>query len=145
MSVCSGLDQIEDFLLSSTSSLATSSNNTTTSFIGGSINSSSNRFMGPPFPMGNLNGLNLSLNHGLDLTCPTYGCLNLTQNNHRQDSDLTQQAEANVQNSTGLNLTQQSHGHASFNNSAPREDVHKKDASEVSPELFSKSQKDRIR
>merc|ERR1712223_66208 len=81
--------------------------------------------------MGNLNGLNLSLNHGLDLTCPTYGCLNLTQNNHRQDSDLTQQAEANVQNSTGLNLTQQSHGHASFNNSAPREDVHKKDASEV--------------
>ena len=88
--------------------------------------------MGPPFPMGNLNGLNLSLNHGLDLTCPTYGCLNLTQNNHtsRQDNhNLTQATEVG---STGLNLTQQSHV-ASFNtNNASRDDGHhKKDASEV--------------
>ena len=132
MSVCSGLDQIEDFLLSSTSSIATTStNNQSSSFIGVSSNSSgsNNRFMGPPFPMGNLNGLNLSLNHGLDLTCPTYGCLNLTQNNHsRQDShNLTATDVA----STGLNLTQQSHG--SFNTSATRDDAQpKKDASEVS-------------
>ena len=131
MSVCSGLDQIEDFLLSSTSSINTSSNNQTSGFIGGtSIGSgSTNRFMGPPFPMGNLNGLNLSLNHGLDLTCPTYGCLNLTQNNHsRQDNhNLT----VNDVASTGLNLTQQNHGNFNNSNTARDDTHHKKDASEV--------------
>jgi hypothetical protein len=94
MSVCSALDPIEDFLLSSAANAmapmqsSTGVNNAVINL----NNISSNRIMGPPMATTNLNGLNLSLNHGLDLTCPTYGCLNLTQP-QRQES-------------TGLNLTQ---------------------------------------
>ena len=125
MSVCSGLDQIEDFLLSSTTSIQGPSN--TNNFMGGPvINNSANntRFMGPPFPTGNLNGLNLSLNHGLDLTSPTYGCLNLTQHNHSRQDNCDNLANV----STGLNLTQNN----AYNGNAPREDSNaKKGASEV--------------
>lgn len=62
--------------------------------------------MGPPCAVtGNLNGLNLSLNHGLDLTCPTYGCLNLTQNNANRQQDHSNSNSNNP--SAVLNLTQQ--------------------------------------
>ena len=119
MSVCSGLDQIEDFLLSSTVPISTG--------IGlglGTSSTNTNRtFMGPPISSGNLNGLNLSLNHGLDLTCPTYGVMNLTQT-------ASQQQSHNSRNDQILNLTQPlplQSNHNSFNN----RNNNRKESSEV--------------
>ena len=61
--------------------------------------------MGPPFQTaGNLSGLNLSLNHGLDLTSPTYGCLNLTQSAMGQQGNRGD-VEGGSRASMGLNLT----------------------------------------
>ena len=123
MSVCSGLDQIEDFLLSSTVPISTG--------IGlglGTSSTNTNRtFMGPPISSGNLNGLNLSLNHGLDLTCPTYGVMNLTQ-------PASQQQSHNSRNDQILNLTQQplplQSNHNSFSNRNNNQH-HRKESSEV--------------
>ena len=108
MNACSGLEPLEDFLLSNTSFNATSNN----------------RIMGPPFQTaGNLNGLNLSLNHGLDLTSPTYGCLNLTQSAMGQQGNRGNQ-EGNSRTSMGLNLTSQNQNYqrndqSSANNKKP--------------------------
>ena len=120
MSVCSGLDQIEDFLLSS-------SNNFINNSSSGVSAASANRIMGPPFPMGNLNGLNLSLNHGLDLTCPNYGCLNLTQSSAASNQQQQQQQPRGgglPGQQGGLNLTSSSQINSHGNNN-------KKEASEV--------------
>ena len=117
MSVCSGLDQIEDFLLSSTVPISTGIG----LGLGTSSNNTNRTFMGPPISSGNLNGLNLSLNHGLDLTCPTVWDLTQT---------ASQQQSHNSRNDQILNLTQQplplQSNHNSFNNRNSR-----KESSEV--------------
>ena len=98
--------EIEDFLLSNGSTF--------------NANPSSNRvMMGPPFQTtGNLNGLNLSLNHGLDLTSPTYGCLNLTQSamgqHHQRGQEGPSSSTGSRASSMGLNLTAQTWKAGSF-------------------------------
>ena len=102
------MEVIEDFLLSNGSGFNT--------------NPSSSRVMlGPPFQTtGNLNGLNLSLNHGLDLTSPTYGCLNLTQSamgqQHQRNQEVSSASTSMVSraSSMGLNLTAQSQTNQSY-------------------------------
>ena len=98
--------EIEDFLLSNGSTF--------------NANPSSNRvMMGPLFQTtGNLNGLNLSLNHGLDLTSPTYGCLNLTQSamgqHHQRGQEGPSSSTGSRASSMGLNLTAQNQSNQSY-------------------------------
>ena len=112
--------EIEDFLLSNGSTF--------------NANPSSNRvMMGPPFQTtGNLNGLNLSLNHGLDLTSPTYGCLNLTQSamgqHQRGQEGSTSGSRAS---SMGLNLTAQNQSNQSYPAGSRQNNANRKASTEV--------------